>query len=65
MQERGILERDMVELIEHGAIKEKDEQHLWIYHTFSHRHDNLMCAAAVQGKNLVIKTVMIRWELIE
>ncbi len=64
MQERGIHKGELLALIEGGTVKEKDKQHFWIYHAFAHRHDNLMCAAAVQEENLVIKTVMIRWELI-
>ncbi|MEZ5477700.1 MAG: DUF4258 domain-containing protein [Thiolinea sp.] len=63
MAERQIDEETLTDLIESGDIKYKDEQHLWIYKSYPARQDNMICAAAIERNNLIIKTVMINWEL--
>ena len=63
MRKRGVTLETLAELIESGGIKRKSEAHLWIYYALEGRGDNLVCAAAVEQAALVIKTVMINWEL--
>ena len=63
MAERHIYEATLADLIESGDVKYKDDQHLWIYKTYSTRQDNMLCVAAIERNNLIIKTVMINWEL--
>lgn len=63
MAERQIDEETLADLIESGDVKYKDEQHLWIYKSYPVRQDNMICAAAIERNNLIIKTVMINWEL--
>jgi len=55
----------LLDLIETGECREKDKQRLWLFKAFPDRDDNLICAAVVLEKELVIKTVMIRWELVQ
>ncbi len=63
MAERQTDEEMLADLIESGDIKYKDEQHLWIYKSYPARQDNMICAATIGRNNLIIKTVMINWEL--
>ncbi len=63
MAERHIDEETLADLIESGDVKYKDDQHLWIYKAYPTRQDNMICAAAIERNNLIIKTVMINWEL--
>lgn len=63
MAERQIDEETLADLIESGDVKYKDEQHLWIYKSYPARQDHMICAAAIERNNLIIKTVMINWEL--
>ena len=63
MQERQVSEEILYDLIETGEIKYRDSEHLWIYKTFQEREDNMLCAAVIERNNLIIKTVMINWEL--
>lgn len=36
---------------------------MWLYSHIDGRQDNLICAAAVESQAVIIKTVMINWEL--
>jgi len=65
MRERAITDAMLLDLIETGECREKDRQRLWLFKAFPDRDDNLICAAVVLEKELVIKTVMIRWELVQ
>ena len=62
MQQRSISEEVVRDLIETGAVKHKDERHLWIFKAYTGRRDNLLCAAAVSGASLVVKTLMSHWQ---
>ncbi len=62
MQERSIDDELLVELVETGDLRYKDEAHLWIARAFADRHDNLVCAAVVIDDALVVKTVMHHFE---
>lgn len=58
MKQRGISEDELVELIELGELRYKDEVRLWAAKPFENRRDNLICAALVLEEQLVVKTVM-------
>lgn len=63
MVERGISEAAVIDLVETGELKREADQHLFIFKQLPGRHDNLVCAAAVDEAALVIKTVMVNWTL--
>lgn len=63
MSIRDVDEPTLVRVIEDGEIKRKDAKHLWIYLEVESRSDSPLCAAAVESESLVIKTVMIKWQL--
>lgn len=65
MSERNIDDSVLRDLIETGTIRRMDLEHLFIFKRYPDRHDNLMCAAAVEEDHLVIKTVMVNWTLRE
>jgi len=62
MTQRGINERDLAELLENGEARYKDAKRLWIAKAFAQRRDNLLCAAVVLESQLVVKTVMHRFQ---
>ena len=61
MVERGIDEATVLDVIETGTAKWKDETRLWLFKELPGRDDNLICVAAVLEQALVIKTVMHRF----
>jgi hypothetical protein len=63
MLERNVSESELIEIIETGAIKAKDEARIWIYREVAGRPDNLLCVAALLDDALVVKTVMTHWEV--
>jgi len=63
MAKRNITLPEVKELIEQGDYRKKNDTHGWVYYRFLERGDNLLCAAVVDGDSLVIKTVMIRWQV--
>jgi len=63
MRERKVSEAELIELIETGDIQRKSESHWWFYKDFPGRIDNLVCAAMQKGDALIVKTVMINWQL--
>ena len=63
MNERNISNKDVLNALENGKIKCKDKTKFWVYHNFINRVDNLVCLAVVDEGVLVIKTVMINWQL--
>lgn len=64
MAQRAISEAQLIELLETGHIRSKDDSRLWIAKIFSSRNDNLVCAAVVLEDKLIVKTVMhhFQWE---
>ncbi len=60
---RQISQELLYDLIETGIATYKDERRLWLSKAYSDRDDNLICAAVVLEDELVVKTVMHRWEL--
>jgi hypothetical protein len=65
MSMRKVDDKALQHLIEHGTIKRKDQRRMWIYMKFDDRNDNLVCAAAVEEDAVIVKTIMINWELEE
>lgn len=63
MVERGIGDAALVDLVETGELRYETDHHLFIFRQLPGRHDNLVCAAAVDEAALVIKTVMVNWTL--
>lgn len=62
MAERAVDETRLLDLIETGSVRHKDENHLWLYKQYNERTDNLLCVAAVIGTVLAVKTVMHYWQ---
>jgi hypothetical protein len=58
MRERNIGEIVLLDIIETGIAKYKDEKHLWLFKGYPERADNLLCVAALLGDALIVKTVM-------
>ena len=58
MGERNMPESLVLDLVESGEVRYKDETHLWIFKAFQDRDDNLLCVAVVLEPVLVVKTVM-------
>nr|WP_226819168.1 DUF4258 domain-containing protein [Acidithiobacillus montserratensis] len=63
MQERHISEAEIMEIIETGILRNKDERRVWIYRQFPNRQDNLLCVAALLDDVIIIKTIMTFWEV--
>ena len=63
MRQRHISEAGLLQLIDEGSVKYKDESHLWVWLEVSGRDDNMMCAVLVLEAAVVVKTVMHHWEL--
>jgi hypothetical protein len=63
MSIRKVDEKALQRLIERGLIKHKDQRRMWIYMRLDERRDNLVCAAVVEEQALIVKTIMINWEL--
>ena len=58
MAARGISEALLLDLIETGEVRYKDETRAYISKHYENRADNLLCVAAVLETALVIKTAM-------
>jgi hypothetical protein len=64
MEERAVSEALLLDLIETGDVRHKDESRIRLARYYEDRADNLICAAAVLEQNIVIKTLMhhFPWE---
>jgi hypothetical protein len=64
MAERLIDEALLLDLIETGTLRHKDEARVWLAKRYDVRADNLICAAVVLEEAVVVKTVMhhFQWE---
>lgn len=58
MAQRNITEGLLLDIIETGTLKKKDDRHVWLYKAYADRKDNLLCIAAVMDDALIVKTVM-------
>ena len=62
MQERGVGEAIIVEIIDTGTLKNAGSGHYWRYKPIDSRDDNLLCVAAVNDNVVAVKTIMHHWE---
>lgn len=58
MNERSISDEMLVEVIDTGETRYRDNTHLWAFKEFPERRDNLLCAVLVLEDEVVIKTVL-------
>ncbi|WP_222130028.1 DUF4258 domain-containing protein [Bordetella genomosp. 13] len=65
MNRRNVSLALLQHVIEHGRIKRQNALHCWVFDDMADRKDNLICAAIVEQHAIIIKTVMINWELEE
>ena len=63
MRKREVDAATLEKVIEQGEVRLRDEVNLWIYKVVEGRADNMICAAVVEHEAMVVKTVMINWEL--
>ena len=63
MVRRAVDEATLMNVLEEGEFKLKNETHMWVFKHVDGREDNLICAAVVEETVVVIKTVMIEWKL--
>ncbi len=63
MQARAVVESVARHIVETGEIKRSSDVHIWIHKHVEGRSDNLLCVAASESTALIVKTVMINWEL--
>ena len=65
MEERGVSDALLLDLIETGELRHKDERRVWIAKHYPERADNLLCTAAALETAVVVKTVMhhFTWEI--
>lgn len=58
MAARGISEALLMDVIDTGETRFKDEAHLWVFKDFPERADNLLCVVVILEDRLIVKTVM-------
>ncbi len=63
MRERNLTDELLWDLVETGTLMLKDSEHGWIFKEYPGREDNLICAAVLLGKAVIIKTVMHHFEV--
>jgi len=64
MSDRGVSDALLLDIIETGELRYRDQTRVWIAKRFADRTNNLLCAAVVLDTALVVKTVMhhFSWE---
>jgi hypothetical protein len=65
IQKRGLDVSTVLNLIETGDLQEKGNGHYWVHQYLPGRQDNLICAAVVIDQAVVVKTVMVNWQIQE
>lgn len=58
MRERGIEMDILLDMLDNGTIRFKDETHFWAFKAYPERVDNMLCAAAIESEAIIVKTVM-------
>lgn len=58
MLERDISLEMLLDIVDNGDTRYKDDTHLWAYKSYPDRADNLICAVLVLENVVVVKTVM-------
>lgn len=64
MAVRAIGEALLLEVLETGIVRAKDETRIWVAKAVPGRDDNLVCTAVSLEQAVIVKTVMhhFRWE---
>ena len=65
MRKRGLNEETVLDVIETGAMMEKVSGHWWIHKNVESRQDNRVCAAVLVDQAVIVKTVMVNWQIQE
>ena len=63
MEERGVSDEMLLEIIDSGETRYRDETHLWAFKRLPERDDNLICAVLVLENSVIVKTVMNHFSL--
>ena len=64
MTERNIPDAMLLEVIDYGETRYRDDTHLWAFKDFPERNDNLVCAVVVLETAVVVKTVMHHFSIL-
>lgn len=63
MKERDITKELVLEVLESGTVKQKDEERFWVYKNIRSRTDNLICLAVkFERTDLIVITTLINWK---
>jgi hypothetical protein len=64
MAQRDVDSTLLLDLIESGEIRHKDERRIWVAKHYSNRSDNLLCVALGLESSVIVKTLMhhFTWE---
>lgn len=63
MKERDITKELILEVLESGDVKQKDEDRFWVYKNIHTRTDNLICLAVkIEKSDLIVITTLINWK---
>lgn len=64
MTERDISDAMLLEVIDRGETRYRDNTHLWAFMEFPERNDNLLCAVVVLEDAVIVKTVMHHFSIL-
>ena len=64
MTDRGIPDAMLLDVIDYGETRYRDDTHLWAYKDFPERNDHLLCAVLVLENAVVVKTVMHHFSIL-
>jgi hypothetical protein len=64
MVERNVSDAMLLEVIDLGETRYRDETHLSAFKDFPERNDNLVCAVVVLEKAVIVKTVMHHFSIL-
>ena len=64
MVERKVSDEMLLEVIDLGETRYRDETHLWAFKEFPERNDNLVCAVVVLENAVIVKTVMHHFSIL-
>jgi hypothetical protein len=58
MKEGNADNDSILDILDNGTLKMKDDSHFWAYKAYPERDDNMLCVAAIDGTAVIVKTVM-------
>lgn len=63
MKERDISKELVLEILDSGQVKQKEEDKYWVYKNIHARTDNLICLAIkIEKSDLIVITALINWK---